>query len=180
MTLARRLAVASGVVIAAVAALLVAAPFADGPIGPMPGGALSGELTTGRPPWEAVGDLVTIEIRPERPWSLNAYAIPHDGELYVPSFFAARRRWVAVAMADPRARVRIDGRLDPRRIERVDDPALRAALASALAARHGFDPGGVVAQGTTWFFRLAAPGHEDRAKDEPGLTRSPAGGDSPG
>lgn len=146
---------------AAAAALLLglaafAMRFADGPIGPFPGGALSGTVDPEVwPDWSTVGSTVELEIRPGRPWSLHAYAIPSDGELYVPSFLAERRRWVPVALADPRVRVRVGERVYERRIERVNEPATRARLIAVMAERHGYDPLGIVARDTTWYFRLA-------------------------
>lgn len=145
-----------GAAVVAIALVAGLARFADGPIGPFPGGALGGSLDSNpRPDWSAAGATVELQIRPERPWSLQAYAIPHRGELYVPSFYAARRRWVPVALADPRVVVRLGDRLYERRLERVDDPARRAELIDAMAARHGYDPNGIVASDATWYFHLA-------------------------
>jgi hypothetical protein len=102
-----------------------------------------------------VGDTIELQIRPERPWSLHTYAIPYRGELFVPSFFASRRRWVPVALADPRVVIRVGRHLYERRLERVDDPALRAGLMEVMATRHGYARDGVIARDTTWYFRLA-------------------------
>ena len=115
---------------------------------------MSGALSDEPPDWGRVGPTVELQIRPEDPWSLRAYAIPCRGALYVPSFFAESRGWVPVALADPRVLVRLDGRLFPRRIERVTDPTLRSELVAAMAERHGYSPDGVIGTDTTWYFRL--------------------------
>jgi len=140
----------------ALVVVTVGARFADGPLGPFRGGALSGTVDPDpSPDWEAVGTTVELEIRPDAPWSLQAYALPDGGELYVPSFYAERRRWVPVALADPRVRVRVGGRLYERRIVRVDDPATRARLVALMATRHGWDPNGIAGRDATWYFHLA-------------------------
>ena len=156
MRVIRRIALAGAAIVALLGIVAAAARFADEPIGPFPAGAMSGELVADAPPdWRAVGDTIELQIRPSDPWSLRTYAIPHGGELYVPSFHAARRRWVPVALADPRVLVRVDGRLYERTIEPVTDPALRAALAGEMATRHGYAADGMVASDSTWYFHLA-------------------------
>jgi hypothetical protein len=156
MRVLRWFGVSTVVLLGLLGAVAVGARFADGPLGPFPGGALSGQLATGQSPdWAGVGATVELQIRPERPWSLHTYAIPHRGELYVPSFFASQRCWVPLALADPRVVVRVGDRLYARRIERVSDPALRTELIAAMAKRHGYPPDGVIASDATWYFHLA-------------------------
>lgn len=157
MRVIRKLLVLAGAAALAVAAVAVAARFSDGPIGPFPGGALSGTVDPDpNPDWRAAGTTVELEIRPHDPWSLRTYAIPYGRELYVPSFQAERRRWVPVALADPRVRVRLGDRLYERRLERVEDAATRARLVELMAQLHGWRPDGIAGRDTTWYFRLAA------------------------
>ncbi len=118
---------------------------------------MSGTVSDEPPDWSRVGTTVELQIRPDDPWSLRAYAIPHRGELYVPSFFAERRRWVPVALGDARALVRIGDRLFPRKIERIEDASLRSELIVAMAEHHGYEPEGVIGLDTTWYFRLGPP-----------------------
>ena len=156
MRMIRTLLVVAGATALAVAAVAVAARFSDGPIGPFPGGALSGTVDADPyPDWRPAGSTVELEIRPDDPWSLRTYAIPYGRELYVPSFQAERRRWVPVALADPRVRVRLGGRLYERRLERVEDAATRTRLVELMAQLHGWAPDGIAGDDTTWYFRLA-------------------------
>ncbi len=142
-----------GVVSVGVFAFL--AGFADGPLGPFPGGAMSGDVDpTSRPDWTVAGETIEMEIRPEDPWSLQTYAIPHRGELFVPSFMAPRRRWVPVALADPRVLVRLKGKLYPRTLVRVEDAALRAELIGRMAELFGYGQGSVAGSDDTWYFQL--------------------------
>jgi len=129
--------------------------FLDGPLGPIPGGALRGPVSPASPAdWSGVEKVVELEIRPSAPWSLHVWAVSLDGELYVPSAFGARRRWPPAALADPRVRMRTGGTIYERRIEKIEDPALRARLGAAFAARYDLDPV-PPEEDATWYFRLA-------------------------
>lgn len=156
MRVIRKLLVFASAMALAVGVVAAAARFSDGPVGPFPGGALSGAVDPDPSPnWRAAGSTIELEIRPADPWSLRTYAIPYGRDLYLPSFQAERRRWVPVALADPRVRVRLENRLYERRLERVDDPATRARLIELMAQLHGWDPDGIAGRDTTWYFRLA-------------------------
>jgi hypothetical protein len=112
----------------------------DGPLGPIPGGTLQGPVNSNpNPDWSGVEKVIELEIRPEKPWSLSIWAVVVDGELYSPSAFGARRRWDAVAIKDPRVRVRTQGQIYERTLELVTDPVLRKRVGEAAAARYNFD-----------------------------------------
>ena len=156
MRVIRKLLAVAGAAALALAVVAVAARFADGPIGPFPGGALSGSVDPDpSPDWRVAGSTVELEIRPDDPWSLRTDAIPYGRELYVPSFQAERRRWVPVALADPRVQVRLGHCLHEWRLERVTDPATRACLVELMAQLHGWAPDGIAGRDTTWYFHLA-------------------------
>ncbi len=124
--------------------------FLDGPLGPIPGGRMEGTVERNpNPDWSVAGDVIELEIRPEMPWSLSVWNVIDGGELYVPSAMGARRRWVKVALEDPRVRVRVDGKIYERRLVKVEDEALRTRLAKLLSERYG--SGG---DESTWFFHL--------------------------
>ncbi len=128
----------------------------DGPLGPIPGGALSGMVNSDpHPDWSNLEKVMELEIRPARPWSLSIWNVVIDGELYVPSAKGARRRWTAVAVKEPLVRLRTHGQIFERRIERVTDPALCRRLAQALGQRYGFEPPPDPQQDTSWYFHLA-------------------------
>ena len=128
----------------------------DGPLGPIPGGAFTGPVNPDpHSDWTNLDEVIELEIRPAKPWSLSVWNVVIDGELYVPSASGARRRWTAVAVKEPLVRVRAHGQIYERRIERVTDPALSLRIGQALAARYGFDPPQDPEQDTTWYFHLA-------------------------
>ena len=128
----------------------------DGPLGPIPGGALRGPVNPEKnPDWSHVEKVIELEIRPAKPWSLSIWAVVVDGELYSPSAFGARRRWTAVALQDPRVRVRTNGNIYERRLERVTEPGLKKQVGAAVAARYGFDATEAARDDTTWYFHYA-------------------------
>jgi hypothetical protein len=146
--------------VAAVAVVLLLDTFGgslfDGPLGPIPGGALQGPVDPDQDPdWSNLEEVVELEIRPEKPWSLSVWNVVVDGELYVPSAMGARRRWTAVAIEEPLVRLRTHGRIYERRIEKVEDPELRRRIGAAVAQRYGFDPPASGEGDTTWYFHLA-------------------------
>lgn len=148
-----------GGILALVAVVLLLDTFGgylfDGPLGPIPGGALKGPVSAEpHPPLTDLEKVVELEIRPERPWSLSVWNVVVDGELYVPSARGEHRRWTAVAVREPLVRLRTHGQIYELRIERVTDPALRHRLAQALGQRYNFEPPADPEQDTTWFFHL--------------------------
>jgi len=127
----------------------------DGPLGPIPGGKMSGPLAAEpQPNLIDLEKVIELEIRPQKPWSLSVWNVVIDGQLFVPSARGASRRWTAVAVKEPLVRLRSHGKIYELRIERVTDAALQERLAKALAQRYGHEPPDP-AQDTTWFFRLS-------------------------
>jgi hypothetical protein len=127
----------------------------DGPLGPIPGGAFQGSADPGPPDWSNLDGVIELEIRPEKPWSLSVWNAVLDGELYVPSARGASRRWTSVALADPRVRVRANGKIHERRIELVTDPAMRRRIGEAIAERYGLEDSDESDLESTWFFHIA-------------------------
>jgi hypothetical protein len=148
-----------GALLAAIAVVVLLDTFGgylfDGPLGPIPGGALRGRVDPNpNPDWSNLEKVIELEIRPQKPWSLSIWNVVIDGELYVPSAMGARRRWTQVAIVSPLARVRTHGRIYERRIEKVEDPELRKRIGAAVAARYGFDPPANPEDDPTWYFHL--------------------------
>jgi hypothetical protein len=150
-----------GIAVTMIAVVLLLDTFGgylfDGPLGPIPGGRLEGAVNPQpNPDWSDLEKVIELEIRPSKPWSLSVWNVIVDGELYVPSAMGARRRWTAVALADPSVRVRTHGQIYECRIEQVTDPALRKRIRQAAAERYGgFEPTGDGEEDPTWYFHLA-------------------------
>jgi len=126
----------------------------DGPLGPIPGGAFSGPVSPNPPDWSQIGEVIELEIRPENPWSLTVWGVEIDGELYVPHASGPLRRWVPVALADPRVRVRTGGQIYEGRIEKLEPGPLRTRALTAVAQKYGFDTDGED-DGSVWIFHIA-------------------------
>ena len=110
-------------------ALLLAALVAagcGGPLGWIPGGKLDGE------PVEAPVDdwafaskteNLQLETDPADPYSVNIWFVTEGPKLWVFAGGGESSTWAKHLLADPRALVRIDDKLYPRKAVRVTDPA---------------------------------------------------------
>jgi hypothetical protein len=135
-----------------------------GPIGPIPGGALSGELETGRVvDWSFASsiDQAQIETRPEAPHSVNTWFVAIGDRLYVPTSMIlgpknpGERAWVAHVAADDRVRIRLGRRIFERRAVRVADGSSEFEEArQALESRYALDQADRDPERKVWIFRL--------------------------
>jgi len=102
----------ASILLAALVALAVVVGC-GGPILVFPGGELSGEVVT-EPvaDWSFADDtFVDLETRPDDPYSVELNYVVRDGKLYVDP--AEGRSWLEHIRADPRCRVRFDGKVYP-------------------------------------------------------------------
>jgi hypothetical protein len=113
--------------------------------GPVPGGALDGEVAPAPAAWsDALGGdraMCEIEARRADPHSIQLECFARDGALYVQSHRWALAEWwpeswAEVWLAEPDVRVRIGDRIYELRAERVVDTALRDAMLN----ERGYDP----------------------------------------
>ncbi len=150
--------IAFGLGLLAIGGLRLVAIASGGPLGPIPGGALSGDPATGDPPLDALGAAREIELQvdPANPRSMTTWVLVHDGQVYVPAAFAESKTWPRLAESDGRVVLRLGGRLWNRQAVRVTDPATLSTLIGELARKYGFDPSGAASQ-KTWVFRLDPP-----------------------
>jgi hypothetical protein len=117
--------------------LALAGGCSGGPFLVFPGGELSGDVVT-----EPVADwsfvdsaFVDLETRPADPYSVELNYIVKDGQLYIDP--ADGRTWFEHIKADPRVRVRFEGRVYP----------LEAVLVGRPGELEGFDA-------DRWIYRL--------------------------
>lgn len=156
--LARWTLVLVAIALVSTVALRVAARFSGGPLGVVPGGRLDGPLAVDQDPdWSFTGNVRTIavEVSPDDPLSVTTWVFTLDGALYVAAdFFNPVKRWPHRALADPRVRLRIDGRIYERNAVRVHDPALIERLRRAIADKYDIADGGLASKVDVWFFRM--------------------------
>lgn len=132
-----------------------------GPLGPIPGGSLRGEVHEGPPAsWAEFTEVeqVQLETNPADPHSVNTWIGFYEGRLYIPTSLILGddnpmdRTWVRNVLEDPNVRVRIEGVLYPLRAIRVEEgPELDGARA-LLLEKYDVEADEHVAKG--WIFRL--------------------------
>lgn len=146
-----------GVAVAsAVVTLALLARGHDGPLGPFPGGSLSGELV-GSPvrDWSFAREvpLLELELQPEAPRSISASCVVWKQRLYVPFLRPERSPWPDQVLSDGRVKARIAERLYPVQAVLVVDPAELAAVKAALTGKYDLELDGLD-DDTVWIFRL--------------------------
>lgn len=106
--------------------------LAGGPVGPIPGGALSGEPATELPSdWSFANEEDYLLVESGAGWlphSSRVWFMVHEGRIHVllPSFFVSGLE--SRLAEDPRVRIRLDGRLYDQVAVRVDESAQRGAI----------------------------------------------------
>lgn len=156
--LARWTLVLVALALAANVALRTVARLSGGPLGVVPGGRLEGPLAAEQDPdwgFTEQEQTIAVEVDPQHPLSVTTWVFTLDGALYVAAdFFNPFKRWPHRALADPRVRLRIDGRIYERLAVRVDDPALIPRLRRAIADKYDIADGGLASKVDVWFFRM--------------------------
>ena len=150
-----------GLLAAALLILFVYGRFSDGPVGFFSGGPLvSGErVTTPVPDWSFATDVQNIEFQLlEPPRSRTVWVVVEDGKAYIPCGipnFRLWKQWPHEALEDGRALLRIDGKLYPRQLVKVEDMSLVASLSEKVGHKYGLPSGGDEPDpDAVWFFRL--------------------------
>lgn len=174
------LRVLAGLVVAvvlAVVALLVAARFADGPLGPVAGGPFAYEsLRQGpEPDWNDIRDRDTVEFQLlDPPRSRTTWILVHGGRIYIPCGYMDTgwgrlwKQWPIEAERDGRALFRVDDAVYPRQLQRISSGPLLEPLIAELNRK--YQVGATVAavtSGSLWLFELA-PGSQAASVDGAG------------
>jgi hypothetical protein len=159
MRVVRWILVALVVLVAALALVLLAARFGDGPLGPLPGGPLrSGELAAAPPEdWGFARDIQEIELQLDaQNTSRITWILVRDGVAYIPCSldFPPLKSWYRKAAEDGRAIVRVEGKRYLVTLVKVDDATTETALREIAGAKYATGPR--PPEGRVWFFRLAA------------------------
>ena len=149
----------------AVLALAVFLLVGCGPIGPIPGGALSGTSGPGDvKDWSFADDVenAQLETRPEDPHSVNCWFAAVGENLYVPTSMILGpkepelRSWVAHVAAAPRVRIRLGKTVFDRIAMRVEEGPEFDAARRALEARYDIAVADRDPERVIWIYRLAA------------------------
>jgi hypothetical protein len=151
----RWLGAAVAAIALSIAALLGAARFHDGPIGPFSGGEFrSGTAAPAPDDWSfaAARYSFELELPPGAGRSITTGLVVIDGRLYVPSVLAEHKRWPGLVLADPRVRVRLDGKIYALSAARVSDSAVLGGIAPIFHDKYGTPTDGIGSR--DWFFAL--------------------------
>jgi len=156
-----------GLGVLALVVLLVAARFADGPIGIVAGGPFrSGERVSGpEPDWSLVRDVREVELQLlDPPRSRTTWILEHAGKVYIPCGYMDStwgrlwKQWPLEAERDGRAILRIGNALYERELVRIGDGPLLEPLLAELARKYRGGapvPLSAVTSGSLWLFELA-------------------------
>ena len=144
------------------ATIVTAALFAcGGPWGPFPGGRLAGpEAPFPDSGFAFARDVqrLAVEVGGAEPRSVHTWAIVLGAQLFLPAdFFNPGKRWPHLAMANPNARLRIDGWVHRGRLTRVQDEATIEALRVETARKYGIGEESWAARIDVWWFRFDPP-----------------------
>ena len=151
---------------AAVAAVLIGARFADGPLEIIAGGPFTtGELQSTAPvDWSFVRDIETIEFQSlEPPRSRTVWVLTHEGRLFIPCGYMNStwgriwKQWPIEAERDGRIITRIDGKLYNQSLVRIQEGPELPPLVAELSRKYmGGQPIPVeaVTSGMLWLFEL--------------------------
>ena len=101
----------------------------SGPVGPIPGGKLKGELSSSKPDWKSLlpdGKFIEVQFASKNPYSVTLAPHVIDDELY--TWSRAPNSWSSLIDEDPVVVVRIDGVLYRTLASKVDDDFLLALV----------------------------------------------------
>jgi hypothetical protein len=144
-------------------AVVAIALFGCGPLGPIPGNWLRGELVT-EPvqDWSFTDDYFEIQVETRGNWlphSVTTICMAVGPHLYVPARRGGVKTWVANLIKDPRARIRIGGQVYERTAVRVMEGEELGPAALALLRKYY----GVEADAAT--FLTETPAEDDDRVD---------------
>jgi len=147
-------------IVAALAVLILAlflgARLHDGPLGPIPGGALaSGEwVDPVSPDWSFAKDVGEIELQLEsQSISRTTWILVRDGQAWIPCSlsYPPGKNWYSHVASDPRAVLRIDGKRYAVTLTQDADPTLPDFALAEVTRKYGRPP---PTEGGALFFRL--------------------------
>lgn len=129
--------------------------FACGPMGPMPGGRLSGESAPAPTDWSFSDEQknVQLETRSDDPYSVNVWGVGIGDHFYLAAGRGDESKWARYIVEDPRVRLRVAGTVYEMAAVRVEDEAERERFLAALKAKYDWEPEDDETEGA-WLFRL--------------------------
>jgi hypothetical protein len=127
-----------------------------GPIGPFPGGKLSGDVATALPDdWSFADTEMTfqLETRPSKPYSVNLWGVSIGDRFYLASGRGGEARWVGHIAEDPNVRLRVGDTIYELRAVRVTNETDGERFLEALKRKYDWEPSRRE-RDDAWLFRL--------------------------
>ncbi len=123
------------------------------PLGPIPGGALDGDIVPWPENWQHAEECenVLLQTNPDAPYSVTIWGVGIGQDFYVG---ASKRshQWARYVEADPRVILEVDGQLYRALAMRVTDPATTQQVAEHFVAKYDIDRDNLSGEGA--FYRL--------------------------
>ena len=138
----------------------------DGPMEVIRGGPFqTGELVTTNPAqdWQFLQDRMVVELQLVEPSTSRVmWLVVHDNRLFILSAFMKTKygrvwkQWPHHAEKDNRALMRVDGKIYPRTLVRLDADAVNQTVIDEFMRKYQVELRKEdVASGATWFYELA-------------------------
>jgi hypothetical protein len=132
------------------------ARFLDGPLGPIPGGALVSGVLVSEPvaDWSFAKDVPEIALQlASQSQSRTTWILVSDGKAYIPASteYPPGKTWHRKALEDGRATLRIDGKLYPVTLAKVEDPLSVATVRDVASRKYPSRP-----PGDAWLFQVTS------------------------
>ena len=161
-----------GALALAITVFLFGMRFADGPWIVVSGGPFTtGTVVSEEPDWSFVKDRQEVEFQLLEPESSRiTWIVEHNGRIFIPSGYMTTwwgkiwKQWPIHALEDGRAILRVDGKLYPRQLVRIEDDPDMPYILSELARKYPLGPQDrefsfeeaypIVSSGYLWIFEL--------------------------
>jgi hypothetical protein len=127
------------------------------PMGPLPGGKLSGRLSPPPTVWTDADsvEVVQLETRPSDPYSVNVWGVGIGPDYYIASGRGGNAKWVEHIAADPNVRLQVGPDMYELRAMRVTDAAEIQRVDEHYAKKyHQSEAEMQEAARQAWLFRL--------------------------
>ena len=126
-----------------------------GPMGPIPGGSLSGRVQAIPEDWSAARDIdiVQIETRPDDPYSINIWGVAVGKDFFIASGEGAESAWVEHLTQNPLVKLRIGKSVYPLKAVRVEDEDELLRVGERYSEKYDLESEESSAD-KVWIFRL--------------------------
>ncbi len=126
------------------------------PMGPISGGALSGDIQPVPDNWDFTADIkiVQLETRPQDPYSINIWVVNEGAKFYIASGNGDEAKWVGYIVANPDIKLRIDQNIYELSASRVTSESELKKVRQLYEEKYDMDSVNREETDEIWLFRL--------------------------